>query len=308
MAEPLILVIGAASMDIKGRAREPLIAMTSNPGSINSSCGGEARNIAENLARLGLPVRLLSAVGCDATGTGVLDETLRAGVDVSRVITSSDYRTAAYVAILDDSGNLVVSIDDMQVLKLIRPQYLHRNRGWFKDADMVVLGANLTRTAIESALKIAEHYDVPVAMNTVSVTLAHGIMPFLDRLVLVAANLAETSVIVERPLRDHQDAMSAAKELVGRGVEIAIVTLGENGLCYATSEETGYLEALQCDVVDKTGAGAALMAAVIYGLVNGFPPDEAMRLGVSAATLTLKCSDTVCSDLSLDSLYDQLIV
>ena len=102
--------------------------------------------------------------------------------------------------------------------------------------------------------------------------------------------------------------MSAAKEMVGMGVDMAIVTLAENGLCYASAEESGYLGAIQCDILDNTGAGAALMAAVIYGLVSGFPAAEAMRLGVSAATLTLKCADTVCADLSLESLYDQLIM
>lgn len=102
--------------------------------------------------------------------------------------------------------------------------------------------------------------------------------------------------------------MAAAQELVGLGVELAIITLAEEGLCYATSRESGYLPAIRCEVVDFTGAGDALTAAVVYGLVNGFPIGEAVRLGISAATLTLKCADTVCQDLSLERLYDQLVI
>jgi len=60
--------------------------------------------------------------------------------------------------------------------------------------------------------------------------------------------------------------------------------------------------------VDYTGAGAALMAGVIYGLVNSFPLIEALRLGVSAAALTLKCPETVCAEMSLENLYDQLVI
>jgi pseudouridine kinase len=60
--------------------------------------------------------------------------------------------------------------------------------------------------------------------------------------------------------------------------------------------------------VDPTGAGDALTAGVIFGLLNDLEPVEAVRLGLSAATLTLRCTDTVCSDLSLERLYSQLVV
>ena len=89
---------------------------------------------------------------------------------------------------------------------------------------------------------------------------------------------------------------------------MAIVTLAEVGLCYASSQEKGHIPAIECEVADATGAGDALTAGVVYGLVNGFPISEAVRLGVSAATLTLTCVDTVCPDLSLERLYDQLVI
>ena len=57
-----ILIIGAAGLDTKGRAIGPLQPGTSNPGSIRTSVGGVARNVAENLARLGEHAVLLSAV------------------------------------------------------------------------------------------------------------------------------------------------------------------------------------------------------------------------------------------------------
>jgi len=281
--------------------------LTSNPGAIHFSCGGEARNIAENLARLGLRTKLLSAVGKDNFGTAILEQTAAAGVDVDDVILSDKYPSAAYLAVLDDSGNLVVSVDDMQILELIRPQHIARNRRWFKGASMIVMDTNLSPRAMESALKIAERYQVPVSINAVSVSLASRIKPYLPRLAIVAANVPEAEALVGSRLGDHTEALAAAQHLVSEGVETAIITLAENGLCYATPEESGYISAIACDVVDNTGAGAALMAAIIYGVVNDFPTDEAMRLGVSAATLTLKCTDTVCTELSLDLLYDQLV-
>ena len=69
-----------------------------------------------------------------------------------------------------------------------------------------------------------------------------------------------------------------------------------------------YVPALDIDIVDLTGAGDALSAAVIFGLSEEIPVGEAIRLGVSAAALTLQSRETVCSDLSLENLYDQLFV
>jgi pseudouridine kinase len=60
--------------------------------------------------------------------------------------------------------------------------------------------------------------------------------------------------------------------------------------------------------VDSTGAGDALSAATIFGLLEHMPVHEAIRLGVSAAALTLQTRETVCQELSLEKLYDQLVI
>ena len=60
-----ILVIGAMGLDAKGRVTSPMDLGGSVPGVIRCSPGGVARNIAENLARMGLEVTLISAVGAD---------------------------------------------------------------------------------------------------------------------------------------------------------------------------------------------------------------------------------------------------
>ena len=62
---PFVSVIGGANIDIHGRSTQALRSNDSNPGDVHISAGGVARNIAENLARLGADTRLISAVGDD---------------------------------------------------------------------------------------------------------------------------------------------------------------------------------------------------------------------------------------------------
>jgi pseudouridine kinase len=47
---------------------------------------------------------------------------------------------------------------------------------------------------------------------------------------------------------------------------------------------------------------------VIFGLLNEMPTDEALRLGIAAAALTLRTRESVHPELTLDLLYDELIV
>ena len=304
-----ILVIGAASVDMKGRAQKALQPGTSVPGDITLSFGGVGRNVAENLARLGQPTVLLSAVGRDPFGAAILERTAAAGVDVSNVTIQPGYHSAAYLAILDQTGTKAFAVDEMTtIMDLVTPAYINSHRSLFKGAAMLVMDANLSPKSLAAAVRAAKRHGVPVAIDPTSTTLAPRLKRYLPGLHMVTPNLAEAEVLYGHPIANRTEAMAAVQELVAKGVDIAIITLGAEGLCYASSRESGHIPAIRCEIVDFTGAGDALTAAMVYGLVNGFSIGEATRLGVSAATLTLKCTDTVCPDLSLERLYDQLVI
>jgi pseudouridine kinase len=304
-----VLIIGASSLDVKGRALTPLVNGTSNQGFVRSSLGGGARNTAENLARLGVPTVLLSAVGADGSGKRLMTQTADSGVDTRHVLIDPDGRTGTYVAILDHQGVLEVSIDDMGILEKITPRYINDRRRLFREARMIVIDANLSPATLKTVFRLARKYRVPICANPISTHLAPRLRPYLDQLYLITPNQAEAEALLERgPIEGRDEAIAAAKQLVARGVEIAVITLAEMGACYATSNESGHAPALDIDIVDFTGAGDALGAAIIFGLLEEMPMDEAIRLGVSAAALALQSRETVCCDLSLERLYDQLIV
>ena len=308
MMQPSVVVIGAASLDMKGRSDTPLVEGTSNPGSIRISPGGVGRNVAENLARLGVSTMLLSAVGDDSVGKYLLDATNAGGVDVSRLIVSSEFPSASYLAVVDDNGNPVLSIDDMHIMELVTPKHIYANRRWITGASMVVLDGNLSPASIKSAVSVAAKASVPVCVDPASVALSPRVSPHLSQLFMVVPNQAEAEALSGVPCSDSDQAAAAAQRLVSMGVSTAVITLAEKGLVYATSEETGRVPAMQVEVTDPTGGGDALTGALVFGLVNGFSVSEAVRLGVSAAALTLSSTDTVCPDLSLERLYDQLMI
>lgn len=309
-AEAPVLVIGAANIDVVGRLEAGLEAGTSNPARIRSSFGGTARNVAENLARLGQPVTLISMVGGDQVGDQLLQHTEQAGVDIKAVQVSPPLPTGSYVAVVDAQGELALGLDDMRAMQMLSAAYLRDQASLFGKASMLFLDANLQADALEAALDLAAAAKLPVCADPTSTGLAARLQAHLHKLFLLVPNAREAAVYLGRELdpRDSQAGVLAAKELVARGVEFAIITLAEFGLAYANAEGSGHIPAIRTEIVDPTGGGDALSAAVIFALLNGVPADEAVRLGISAASLTLRRRGSVREDLSLELLYDQLVI
>ncbi len=302
------VVIGGACLDIKGRLHEPLIEGTSNAGRLNISVGGVGRNIAENLARLGVDTTLIAAVGADEFGQMIITQTEEAGVHTDAVLIVEDEPSAAYLALLDHTGLLVTALDDSHCARALTADYLQENASLIASADVVFIDANLTRPAADFVLRLCQSEDIPVCMEPVAFGLAGRFRERLRGLYLVTPNEREAQALTGIEVTTPENATQAAKELVRLGVEIAIVTLAGQGIVYATADAHGHIPTLATEIVDATGAGDALAAAVLFGLMNELPVDEAVRLGASAAALTLASADTVRRDLSLESLYAQLLI
>jgi pseudouridine kinase len=303
-----VLVIGAAGWDMVGRVKFDLTPHTSIPAQIRLSFGGAARNVAENLLHLGTAVTLITVVGEDASGDRLIEAIAEVGADVAAVLRSTQYPTGSYIAVLNAEGKLEYGLDDMRVMAELSPKYIHAHEELFEQASLLFIDTNLSKETLRTIMSVARRVGLPVCADPTSELLAGKLTPYLPRLRLVVPNGGEASILCDRKSgpTTRKEAIEAAKCLVSRGVEIAIVTMAELGVCYATSETSGYVPPLRTSIIDPTGAGDALSAAVLFGLMNQMPIDDAVRLGVAAESLTLTYRGAVVPDLSLEKLYDQL--
>jgi len=305
-----VLVIGGAGMDVVGKLIDEIDPNSSNPAKLRTSYGGVARNVAENLARLGQPVTLLSVVGEDQVGNQLLTYLAQAGVNIDHILKCSDFPTGAYLAVLNSSGKVVMALDDMRVIENLTSEYLRSKAELFENASILFLDANLSKKTLRTAFSLARQAKMPVAADPTATSLAHRLAPYLDRLQLITPNEKEAAQLCHHTIEADKkiQVINAAKQLVGMGVKIVIITLAEFGVCYASSDVSGHIPAVRTDIVDPTGAGDALTATVIFSLLNQVPLDEAVRIGATAAALTLRHNGTVVSDLSLEKLYDELVI
>ncbi len=304
-----VLVIGLAVLEINGRTSEPLQASQRQYGQIHACVSGVARNIAENLARLDIETVLLSVIADDDIGQHVITHSSLAGINCSHVMRVSEARTASSM-LLYHSEDECTRIDDLSIADALDSDYLLEHEWLFKNAALIVIDATLSEDALDTLFELATRYNVRVCADPTSPLMADRLCNYIDNLYLIVPNASETAALcsLSEPATERESAIGTAQRLVSMGANIAVVTLGEQGLAYADSTGGGYIRAIQTEVVDTAGAGDAFSGGVIFGILNDVSIDEAMRLGVAAASLTLKSEDTVLQSLNQDLLYGELPV
>lgn len=303
-----VVVVGSSVLDIVGRPEASLVPGSSAAGHVQVSPGGVARNVAENLARLGVPVSLLTAVGDDPAGRQLIDSASAAGIDISPSLVIPGSASGQYLAILNEAGVLQIALDQTRIVEHLTPTVIRQVRNLMREVQAVFFDANLLPESVAAIVELASEAGVPIVADPTSVDLAARLRPHLQDLWLITPNEAEAEALCPLPVphADRARSLAAARHLVSQGVDIALVTMAEFGVGYATAETVGHVPAVRTEVVDPTGAGDAQTAAVLFGLLSGIPLDESVRLGAASASLALRTPGTVVQDLSLEALYDEL--
>ena len=219
-------------------------------------------------------------------------------------------RTASYLAIYNKKGELQYAFEDMQAFTALTPEYIKKYEKLFNESKMVFVDTNLPPTTIRTIFSLAKKARIPVCADATSPILANKLKKFINRIFLLTANTYEAAILSDsqEPFSGKQNALESARYLINAGAEICVIPMAEFGVSYATSETSGSIPAMRTTISDPTGAGDALTATIMYGLLNDIMLDDSIRLGVTAASLTLRHSGTVYPDLSIESLYDELVI
>ena len=138
-----VTVIGGANTDICGRPDRALVRHDSAPGRVSVRHGGVGRNIACDLARLGLRTRFVTALGDDGLGASLRESCLRCGVDMSLSLTIGGARSPVYLYLSDERGEMDSAVADMETAERLTPAALRGLLGEINASDAVVLDGNL---------------------------------------------------------------------------------------------------------------------------------------------------------------------
>ena len=301
---PFTAVIGGANIDICGAPGARLRMRDSNPGRVNVSAGGVARNIAENLARLGAECRLISAIGYDDHGTLLCEQGEAAGIDMRYVLRSDKLPTSTYISVLDDTGDMLVAINDMTIVDEITPERLQRHESMLRRASLLVVDTNL---AEESLTYIARTFDEqPLFVDTVSVAKADRISNVLDKVHTLKATRDEAGELCGVDTPGNRQLPGVARTLHGRGVERVFISLGEEGLFYSHDGDQGIekVKPAAASIENASGAGDALAAGLAYAWIQEWPLQRSVRFALSAASIALAHPATINPGLTVAAVNE----
>lgn len=299
---PFIVVVGGANIDVHGRPARALALEDSNPGSVTTSPGGVGRNVAENLARLGAEVRLISVVGNDHHGRMLLDHGRASGIDMQHVLISDSAPTSTYLSVLDRGGDMHVAVNDMAVIDELDAAALRPHRAILNQAELVIADTNLPA---ESLAWLSESVgETPLFVDAVSAIKAPRIEAHLASVHTLKCNQAEAETLSGGTARTKQDRARLAQWFHSRGVERLFVTLGRRGVFYSVPDASGTEKpkGIRSPARNTGGAGDAFLAGLSLAWIEERPLLDSVRFALAAAELTVAEDTTSSAGISRDAV------
>lgn len=228
--------------------------------------GGSAANTAVGLARLGVRVGYIGKVADDREGRLLIKSFINEGVDISGIVISRDGRSGAVIGFVDQMGNRALYLDPGVNDTL---EFDEINLEYVKGAKIIHLTSFAGTPPFEAQKRLIENLpeDTKVSVDPGRIYARRGLdalRPIIRRCYAFLPNEEELRLLTGR-----EDYEEGARILLGEGVKVVAVKLGERG-CYVTDgSESHIIEPFKVNVVDTTGAGDAFCAGFIYGLLRG---------------------------------------
>lgn len=302
---PQVLTVGRIGVDLyPQQSGVPLSAVTT----FARSLGGTATNVAVGATRLGHPSAVLTKVGPDGFGTFAREALAGFGVDARYVGTAENLLTPVVFCALsppEDPPLLFYRLPIAPDLTLTTGDV-----PWDLVREVPLLWVTGTGVCREPArqtqLDMLAHRGRPLAAEGRWTVLDLDWRPMfwqspedarrayelmLGQVSVVVGNLAEVEVAV-----GTSDPQEAARRLLDRGVELALVKKGADGVLVATRESMTTVPSRRVDVVCGLGAGDAFGGALIHGLLSGWDPERIARYGNAAGAVVvaqLACADAM---------------
>ncbi len=300
---PYAVVVGGVNMDIGGVSYAPLVPADSNPGRVRMSLGGVGRNIAHNMALLGVDTRLLTAFGDDLYAQKIAASCGELGIDISRSLQVPGGATSTYLFIADERGDMALALSDMDICQRLTPAFLASRAPLLNSAQVIVVDANIPAESIDW---LTQHIHLPIFADPVSTAKAEKLRPVLGRLHTLKPNRLEAELLSGVPITDEGSLNRAADALLDTGLRRVFISLGGDGVLCADHNSRCHLPCLPGEMVNTTGCGDAFMAALVWAYLEGTALEPTGLAGLAASAIAMESADTINPAMSADALRARL--
>ena len=298
-----IICIGAALVDELYSATSPMLLATTNDAKVHRSAGGVSRNIAHQLALLGLPVQLISVFGNDGEGDWLKTICDYTNIKLDGSITTSSL-TGKYTGILNFDGSLFTALITNSELDLITPEHLNKKVDLLNTASFIIADANISVEAMSWLANFCNIQNIPFIIEPVSVPPAAKLSQMnLNGVFMLTPNEDELPALTGdcHNVTIHQQ----AEELLSRGAKKVWLHNGANGSILFTKEKTITLEAPKVnEVKDCTGAGDGSLSGFILAQYLGKSDEESLQIAHTLSAEILQINGAIATHIKQEDLLN----
>lgn len=304
--QPQIAVVGSLNMDFLLRCQKlPQPGETVAGHGSQIIPGGKGANQAVAAARLGARVAMIGRVGDDTFGPTLKHLLEQEGIDASSVHSTPNTPSGMALITVEDSGQNTIVVEP-GANALLTPADVHAAEHTIATADVLLLQLEVPEPANTAALQIARKHNVPVQLNPAPAPANHSLTPDLWQANWLCPNETEAAKLTGMPVNSTATAVTAARNLAGRGSGNALVTLGKHGLLLVMQGQCLHATAFAVPSVDATAAGDACVAAWAVALAEGRNIHESIRFAAAAGAITVS-RHGASSSLPLRTEVEQLL-
>ncbi|MHC9533516.1 ribokinase [Dellaglioa sp. L3N] len=283
-----VVVLGSTNVDtILNVQRFPQPGETLAMDSMAVAGGGKGANQAIASVRSGADTTFISKVGNEGAADFMMDTLKKDDMNIDHVTTSKTAGTGQAYIMVDESGqnsiliyggaNQDVTVEDIQAAEAS-----------IKASDRIVAQFEVPIPSVIEAFKIARANGVQTILNP-----APAIKNIPDELLavtdMIVPNETESEIITGIKVTDEASMEANAKVLFEMGVKAVIITVGDKGSFYATSEQSGFVKAFKVSAVDTTAAGDTFIGALSSKLERDYSNlEEAMTYANKASSLAVQ--------------------
>lgn len=287
-----ITVIGSFVMDNVARMTIfPEAGQTVLGKSLELFPGGKGANQCVSVARLGGDVEMIGMLGNDGNGETFRKILKDEGIKSDNVFSCEKPTGVAQVQISESGQNRICVIPSAN--HEFGFEEIEKIDEILKKTDLVILQLEMRLDVTKELIRRIHGYGVKIMLNPApAVKLEKEILSKIDYL---TPNETELSVLTGLPTDTDDEAIFAAKTLLGYGTKTVVATLGSRGALLVTQDGAKIISGYKVKAVDTVAAGDSFNGALAVALVEGKPLEEAIRFANATGALTVQKAGAIPS-------------
>lgn len=284
---PKIVVVGSTNTDMVIKADHlPKPGETILGGTFFMNPGGKGANQAVAAARLGSQVTFISKIGNDVFGRQAIQLFEDEGINTSYILSDPNNPSGVALITIDDHAENCIVVASGANASL-HPNDIIKAKHELEAASFILMQLEIPVDTVEFIAEMAKDMNVRIVLNPAPAPAQALSDSLMKNLYIITPNRVEAEMLTGIKVDDIASAKLAAQAIQDKGVEIVIITLGQEGALILDKNVFVEIPAEKVTSVDTTAAGDVFNAALTVALSQGRYVVDAVKYANKAASIAV---------------------